>query len=239
MQHLLNQSPSIDELLCLMENAYWRRQWIVQEICLPRHLVFVHGSEIWLYENFRKIAQEATQSWASSKLLESSSFTAALRLLETRDKRDTEMMKFESLIERFAKSECSELRDRIYGLLGCANDIRPFAGQDERADTLKRYMDYLSSGLNYTVQPQRGIGSLKVDYSCSLYEIWKNVVGFAYFQAHDFERNVSTQGIGLDLIEERYVSVVRTAGIIQNLLDQKVDEECANHDEILVSLLGC
>jgi hypothetical protein len=223
-----------------MESAYWRRQWIVQEICLPRHLVFLYGSEIWSYKRFQKIAHVATTSWAESKLLSCSSLTAALRLLETRDKRHTEMMKFESLIERFAKSECSELRDRIYDLLGCANDIRPFAGQDVRADTLKRYMDYLSSGLNPAVRPQRGIGSLKVDYSCSLYEIWKNVVGFVYFQAHNFERNVTAQGVQSNkLIEERQVSIVRTAGIIQNLLNQKVDEECANHDEMLVSLLGC
>jgi hypothetical protein len=234
MQKPKSLGDNPEKVQILMESTYWKRQWVVQEMCLPRHLVFVHGSEI--------CASDYLRDWVGNKerLCGYTPPRAPLRLLETRDKRHTELMKFESLIERFARSECSELRDRIYGLLGCANDIRPFAGRDERADALKGYMDYLSSELNPTVRPQRGMGSLRVDYTCPLYEIWVNVVGFAFFQAHSSERNATAQRVPENQnIEERQVSIVRIAGIVQEALDQKVDDERACHPKNLVDQPIC
>ena len=172
---------------------------------------------------------------------------AALQLFNTRDKRHTDLMRLESLIERFAKSECSELKDRIYGLIGCANDIRPFAGPDDKADYLKSYIDALSSGLEPSNPPLRGIGSLKVDYSCSFSDIWTRVITFVYFQAREFERNVNMQvtaredhlnvsqpGV-IPLLKERQVSIVRLAGIVQAALGERVEDEYVNHNEALVS----
>ena len=232
----------------ILDSTYWKRLWIVQEICLPRLLVLMYGSDIWTYEEFRKweyLPAVHPETRLTQPILSCSE--AASRLLETRDKRHTDMMRLESLIERFAKSECSELRDRVYGLLGCANDIRPFAGRDDRADSLKTHIDSLSSGLKSLSRPQRGMGSLRVDYFCPFYDIWTSVVGFVYFQAKEFERNVSIQEAAkvqelttgkqgvVPLLEERQISIVRTAGIVQDALGQKVEEEFANHKETSVS----
>lgn len=232
----------------ILDSTYWKRLWIVQEICLPRLLVLMYGSDIWTYEEFRKweyLPAVHPETRLTQPILSCSE--AASRLLETRDKRHTDMMRLESLIERFAKSECSELRDRVYGLLGCANDIRPFAGRDDRADSLKTHIDSLSSGLKSLSRPRRGIGSLRVDYFCPFYDIWTSVVGFVYFQAKEFERNVSIQEAAkvqelatgkqgvVPLLEERQISIVRTAGIVQDALGQKVEEEFANHKETSVS----
>ena len=232
----------------ILDSTYWKRLWIVQEICLPRLLVLMYGSDIWTYEEFRKweyLPAVRPETRLTQPILSCSE--AASRLLETRDKRHTDIMRLESLIERFAKSECSELRDRVYGLLGCANDIRPFAGRDDRADSLKTHIDSLSSGLKSLSRPRRGMGSLRVDYFCPFYDIWTSVVGFVYFQAKEFERNVSIQEAAkvqelttgrqgvVSLLEERQISIVRTAGIVQDALGQKVEEEFANHKETSVS----
>jgi hypothetical protein len=153
------------------------------------------------------------------------------------------MMRFESLVERFAKSECSEFRDRVYGLLGCANDIQPFAGRNDRADTSTVKINSLTSSLQTSSRSKRGVGSLKVDYKSSFDDIWTDVVNFVYFRANMFEHNAKLQEDivrMLSVIEdisfpdlERQLSIVRTAGIVQDALDQNVDR-LANDGEITV-----
>ncbi|KAK3935097.1 heterokaryon incompatibility protein-domain-containing protein [Diplogelasinospora grovesii] len=230
----------------IAESSYWTRLWIVQEACLPRFLVLLYGSEIWTYEEFRRwdFLPAAGQSLPQPVPDEHG---AMLRLLETRDRRYTDMMTLERMIERFARSQCSELRDKVYGLLGCANDICPFVGQDERADSLTDYINSLSTGLKPLPEPRRGRGSLRVDYSRSFYDIWTSVVGFVFFQANNVESRVHIrvgskareQAVGghvdAPLNEERRISIVRTAGIVQDALGQKVDEESAGSGHTAVS----
>jgi hypothetical protein len=159
------------------------------------------------------------------------------------------MTRFEILIERFARNECSEIRDRIYGLLGCANDIRPFTGRDGAQSALSVYIDCLIYGVKPETQPQRGKGTLKVDYSCTLYDLCVSVVGFVYFQAFELPNDAHrfyTLEEYLRLFPrveeaaatppvERQMSIVRTASIIQEALDQKVEEELNESDAHLVS----
>jgi hypothetical protein len=232
--------PDLGTFVRILDSSYWKRLWIVQELCLPRILVFMYGSDIWTYEGFKKWEYpQLVQPEASSMQPISGYSEAASRLFETRDKRHTDLMRLETLIERFAKSQCSESRDRIFGLLGCANDIRPFVGRNDRADRLMTHIDSLSSGVKSSYQPQRGIGSIRVDYHCPLYEIWTNLVGFIYFQAKELKHNANileivkilrpiTENPGKTLmLEERQISIVRTASIIQDALGQKIEEELA------------
>ena len=234
----------------IMESAYWTRLWIVQEVCLPLLLIFVYGSEIWKYEEIRQwdFVVAARRSLPQSG---PNSYGRMLRLLETRDRRHTDAMTFESLIERFKNYDCTEMKDRVYSLLGCANDINPFVGQDERDNSLREYIDSLSAGHESAYEPRRGIGSLRVDYSCSFYEIWIGVVNFVFFQAKKVEglipirlrndaqkRAVSEQ---LDFLnEERSISIVRTASVVQDALGQKVEEEFASagNTEVCRAYLG-
>ncbi|KAK0724223.1 heterokaryon incompatibility protein-domain-containing protein [Lasiosphaeris hirsuta] len=131
------------------------------------------------------------------------------------EKRHSDMMRLESLIERFAESKCSELRDRVFGLLDCANDIRPFVGQDEKADSLNDYIKSLGLGLKTQLRDlRRGMGALKVDYSRLFDGIWTNVVQFVYFQAKAAEAPVSVLDRTETLVHpitERHLSIVRTA----------------------------
>jgi len=237
----MRYSPKPDQgtLVRILESTYWRRVWIVQEMCLPRVLVFVYGSDIWTYQDFK--------TWALRQSLPFSPDApgAASRLLEIRQLRHTDMMRFESLVERFAKSDCSELRDRVYGLLGCANDIQPFAGRDERADTPTAEMELVKSDPQTSSESRRGIGFLRVDYKSSFYKIWTDVVSFVYFRAKTFEHNADLQEDIVKILSgienvtlsrsdlERQLSVVRTAGIVQGALGQNVDG-LASDGDILV-----
>lgn len=232
-----NSDPEPD-FFRVMQSAYWTRMWIVQEMCLPRMLLLAYGAKIWEFDHFRRHQLDATPfGHKGSK--------SAVRLLQTRDQRHNDMMKFENLIERFSESQCTNIRDKIYGLVGCANDIRPFTGQDERADALKAHIDCLTSGKTPKSPLSRGAGAIKVDYSRSMYDIWIDVVGFAYFQAHKFEKPVGLphihfEDIGADGVpRERAMSVVRTAGMIQCILDQRLEAETPLSTQATVSRNGC
>lgn len=236
----------------IAESTYWTRLWIVQEVCLPLLLVFVYGSEIWKYEeirqwNFLPAAEHSLPQPGSN------GYGAMLQLLETRDKRHTNVMTLESLIERFTRYGCTELKDRVYGLLGCANDIHPFVGRDERNDSLREYINSLSAGSKPECEPRRGIGSIRVDYSRSFFDLWMSVVNFVFFQANNVEGRIpirlgsdtleqaGNRQMDVPLNEERRISIVRTAGIVQDALGQKVEEEFASAGHTAVSRmhLGC
>jgi len=252
-----NQSrsfPSVkicqDTFRRVMISTYWTRLWIVQETCLPRFLVFVYGNFIWSYEDLRQWLLKCSFEAGALDKVPLLQAEAASRLLESRDKRHSQMLSLESLIERFGNSKCAELRDRIYGMLGCANDIRPVAGHDDRAALLDAHIKALRSGLRESSALQRDTGVLEIDYSCSLYDIWTKIVGFAYFQARSSRRNMAAQGTyshdlsgyeyledALEPLREREVSIVKIAGVIQNALDQKIGEELDNRGETLVGQL--
>jgi hypothetical protein len=236
----------------MMDSAYWKRLWIVQELCLPRLLIFVFGPQVWTFDEFKKwVLPSVLQSESEAKQSLPADCEAASRLLESRNKRHTNMARFENLIERFARNECSEIRDRIYGLLGCANDIRPCTKRDGAQSALGVYIDCLMYGMKPETQPQRGKGTLKVDYSCTLYDLWMSVVGFVYFQAFGLPNDVvahrfnmfggilrlspAVEKTGTTPPLERQISIVRTASIIQEALDQKVEEELNESDAHLVS----
>ncbi|KAK4184535.1 heterokaryon incompatibility protein-domain-containing protein [Podospora australis] len=185
-------------------HTYGTRLWMVQEICLPRLLIFAYGSEMWDHK--------ALQSWGIFD--HNQGFSSMRQLLETREKRHSNMMTLSSLIERFKRSQCLELRDRVFGLLGCANDVRASVMQndEEDADVLQTYLDQLAAGMKPIGNPRNasGFGSVRVDYARSFYDIWINVVTSAYFQAANL-RIFNGDEI---MLNERQIGIVRTAGIV-------------------------
>ncbi|KAF2120038.1 hypothetical protein BDV96DRAFT_485766 [Lophiotrema nucula] len=79
------------------------------------------------------------------------------------------------------------------------------------------------------------MGSLRVDYKLSFYDIWESLIHFVFFQAKSIERNeiqveyaeinsVGQRDNGLSN-NERRVSIVRTAGVVQKALRQQIEME--------------
>jgi hypothetical protein len=219
-------------------NPYWTRLWVVQETCLARVLVFVYGSKIWKYEDL--VQWEMLKAVRSKPLrteideeVEDNRVGAILQLVYARNTKYTDTMRLESLIERFAKNKCSEVMDRVYGLLGLANDAHPLSSVDDQTDPTEEYLCSLDLRLESPAEPKRGRGIFKIDYSRPLYDIWTDVVKFVFFRAKNIDGWCSNDalnaasGLGLNALLklERRISVVRTAGIVQAALDQKVEEE--------------
>jgi len=238
----LRYSPEPDQRTAarIVENPYWTRLWIVQEMCLPRVLVFVYGSRIWRYEDLEqwemlKAVRSSPPRTGIAEEAEDDRISAILRLIDTRGTKHKDTMRLESLIELFAKNKCAEVRDRVYGLLGLANDVHPFSKVDSEVDPTEEYLRSLDLQLESLAEPKRGRGTFKIDYSRPLYDIWTDVVKFVFFRAKNIEGWCSNQvlnaasalGANAFLKEERRISVVRTAGIVQAALDQKVEEEVA------------
>ena len=96
----------------IKQSPYWTRLWIVQEVCLARNVVFAYGDLLWNSEQVREAA-----AWGGSPAMKA--------LVETRERRYTDATKLGYLIQRFGKQKCSDIRDRIYGLLGLSDSDIP------------------------------------------------------------------------------------------------------------------
>ena len=127
-------------------------------------------------------------------------------------------MRLENLIKIFADNSCTELKDRIYGLLGLANDVSLVTGADNGLNPLEKDVKEMDNQLNNISDHRRKSGSFRVDYARSFYGIWSDVVHFAYFRAKIVKHPLEN---GEFWEQERHISIVRTAGIIQEALGQK------------------
>lgn len=73
-------------------------------------------------------------------------------------------------------------------MIESANDNHPFVGQDAEVVAFQNHTNPYSSEQEPMLARRRGIGLLQIDYSSSCYEMWKNVVKFAFCQAKSVER---------------------------------------------------
>jgi len=211
----------------IMTNQYWSRLWIVQEVCTPQHLLFVRGSNIWRYENVESWSgvRRCLETDSHSRGRNDDSRSHFIRLITTRGKRHSDEMRLERLIERFVSNGCAETRDRVYGFLGLANDVNSASSAGGEADPDE--LDDLRLQLGDRWQHRninRARVNIKVDYDMPLYHIWVSVVKHLLFTATP----VNNPALRIDpdrRIDERLLSLVRSAGIVQAAFDQKIEEE--------------
>ena len=249
-----SRPPDRNTLARVAESSYWTRIWVVQEVCLPRLLVFVYGANIWAYEDLQRSEAWKTASFQSSHPDSApgygmrDGFRFMLQLFHTRDTKHSDTMRLESLLERFSASECTELRDRVYGLLGLAKNITPINKAHDRVDQLQKDDNSLDAEWTSLSGTQYGRGSIIVDYSRSYYDMWADV--FISTCMHDggdemvrYHPGIATSELydcGDSLLgDELYAGTVRTAGIIQEALDQMVDSSKVSPTLVHASLALC
>ena len=142
-----------------------------------------------------------------------------IQLLDGRKARYSDAMKLERLVEAFSRHACSDSRDRIYGLVGFANDIRPFFDKKHFNDPVEDHIDMLDMNAEIFPTLPRGMGRVRVEYGASFYNIWRDVMKNIYFRVaplpHECKFDAWTAKFK---DEERRISVVRTAGIMQSIL---------------------
>jgi hypothetical protein len=227
---LMSRDPEHDAIARIAASTYWTRLWIVQEVCLAQDVIFVYGPDVWTLDRFmncKTLRELQAASEAEPETLSDgyAKFRAMLRLLDCRKRRYALMNSLESLIETFRTQSCGKVVDRIYALLGMAHDIHPVSGSMIEPDPTEVDLDMIDLQQDDIVERTRGRGVLRIDYGSSLYELWVEVVKFVFFRAKSRQLKNKLGRIKAFQDQERRISIVRTAGVIQAALDQSVESE--------------
>ena len=93
--------------------AYWRRVWIVQEFVLARTLLFISDSRrlSWDFLSSKLKYWKYVTRWSSEP------YGFAKSVLDRRMTRSSQEQNLPALIHHFQTHECSDIRDRVYGML--------------------------------------------------------------------------------------------------------------------------
>ncbi|KAK4449019.1 heterokaryon incompatibility protein-domain-containing protein [Podospora aff. communis PSN243] len=204
----------------IAESGYWKRLWIVQEVCLARELVLVFGGKMWRFEE--------VAGWDMLERARAGVGKEMVNVLEARAGRHGEGMRFENLVERFMEMGCQEDRDRVFGLLGLATDVRAGAEDRDRDDDVKDHLE--SFGLREDCgdggfKRKRGTGAIRVDYSRKYYDIWAEAIEAVFFRVRPMSSRFEDSTLSS---HEREASIVRTAGIVQAALRGNVEFEVSS-----------
>ncbi|KAI1187504.1 heterokaryon incompatibility protein-domain-containing protein [Nemania serpens] len=219
----LERIASVNQLRgdMIMHTTYWQRIWVVQEVCLAQKVFFAYGPTLLVDE-------EALWSEHQTKSLKVVSGMA--RILKARRARFSSSMRLEILIEEFVTQKCTDPRDKIYGLVGLANDISATEdpGTDEAAIVYNGGEDV----------------NLTIDYRRTYYDIWCDVVLYLFRSPYYFllgsvpnsEREKTAEFTKQR--HNRLKNVVRFAGLVQNTLHDEVERELASVSESSIRLRG-
>ncbi|KAI0125417.1 heterokaryon incompatibility protein-domain-containing protein [Xylariales sp. AK1849] len=233
-QPYYSREPDEDDFARITRSSYWSRLWVVQEACLPFIATVAYGCKLWNIEDLSKwevlkAAQSSQQDSDTSDARRAvDSLTYMLRILETRSLKHSNEMILHKLIESYCTNACTEVRDRIYGLIGLANDTLPYSKVNTPSPAM-------------TEAIVQAVGHLIIDYSRSLFEVWADVVNCMYAASREervgsvLRALVSTKsaGPGFSLyikepgVERKHLEIVRFSGIAQKAL------ECTYADEFV------
>lgn len=125
----------------LMEHSYWRRRWIIQEYRLAGAVEIHYGSSSMDGRLFDRAAMEIFHSIFadgmqyshmvhSIRIAKESPARTVIRAISNRFQGKKiaphSLGPLWALLRAFKQTECSLLHDRVYSLLGLANDVRSF-----------------------------------------------------------------------------------------------------------------
>ncbi|KAI0840594.1 heterokaryon incompatibility protein-domain-containing protein [Hypoxylon sp. FL0890] len=205
------------------ESSFWTRLWVVQELCLPSRVVFAYGSKLWEYNQ-----HELSPRYQNMD-----------RILKVRKSRYTERMTLEYLVETFSNAACSDIRDKIYGILGLAHGVIPYAESRKGAESVGIEPAKLQEETFF--DPQGREGMLKVDYAQSLYGVWTDVVKYLFYRADSIgtsriqdaltiaQKSTLGRYFGVLEREKRYINIVSASGFFQEALGGNVEQSIATH----------
>jgi hypothetical protein len=99
-------------------HSYWTRLWIIQEVTLSRELRVCIGRSSGKWETFLENLSQYVERYEDLR----HQISVIKNLDQKRKSRYSEKSCLEKLLEDFRYAKCQEPRDKIYGLLGLAND---------------------------------------------------------------------------------------------------------------------
>jgi Heterokaryon incompatibility protein (HET) len=116
-------------LINLFQPQYWTRTWIIQEFLLARDIEVVCGAERLQWSLFEGLVTVSHQLFNGRQKLRPGTLSSIVmksipfRLTTKRLRRDR-TSDLESLMTDFYDSQCSKARDKVYGMLGIADDFK-------------------------------------------------------------------------------------------------------------------
>jgi hypothetical protein len=117
-----------EEVVALVNNAWWGRSWVIQEVAMSRDILFQCGHVLASWDGVYATAEHTSAHFVRG------SFPLILKVLLMSPKskiiakgfnqlqQHTELL---DLLERFRYCEASDPRDKIYALLRLASDVNP------------------------------------------------------------------------------------------------------------------
>ncbi|RWA05547.1 hypothetical protein EKO27_g9560 [Xylaria grammica] len=199
----------------VMTTNYWQRVWVVQEVCLAQQVFFVYGPTLLANEDAVRSAHQMHMVKVARGMTS---------MLDARRLRFTDSMRLETLIEDFVGQKCTDPRDKIYGLVGLANDVSAVEGSDDTKVG--------EDGENDEATIENwGDGDVEfiIDYRRSFYDMWCDTVQYLFQSPHYFvpDHLDTDEGELSRLRHERLTNIVRFAGLVQNTLQDEVERELA------------
>lgn len=146
----LINDPGWQALKDVYQRDYWKRVWIVQEICLARQVVFVCGNTQIPWNYITELRKRRMHCWLQYLSQGERDFMRSLlsRIDHVRETHQKKGCRLWTLFESFKESQCQEIHDRVYGFLGLASDC--------------------------------GNEDIPIDYSRSVSQVYQDVVRFYY-----------------------------------------------------------
>lgn len=116
-------------LLALCERQYWRRIWIIQEIVHARQIIVLCGQKSFEWRSFenlyKKLKAIELRGWIAhyefaARVLGSFASVMVWQRAHWRHP-ETPAPRLRTLLEVFQDWQCSDIRDKVFGLLGLVN----------------------------------------------------------------------------------------------------------------------
>lgn len=134
----------------LYHRDYWKRVWIVQEVCLAREVVIVCGRTQAPWAHVSELHRARKHIWTGYLSIEELDFRRSrlAHITNVQINSQTKGCSLWTLLESFRELQCHQIHDKIYGFLGLAND--------------------------------NSNNKMQIDYSKSVQELFEDVVKFLY-----------------------------------------------------------
>jgi hypothetical protein len=111
----------------LCDRDYWKRTWIVQEFLLAHNIQILCGSNSIPWKVFDHVALKSqntkfyeSQSQVGRAALEQIRSSTFMSL--SKDRKLVRGQNLEELLKKYGSTRCADIRDRVFGLVGLAND---------------------------------------------------------------------------------------------------------------------
>ncbi|KAF2822906.1 hypothetical protein CC86DRAFT_258786, partial [Ophiobolus disseminans] len=112
-------TKSISSLTTLLDNRYFTRLWIIQEVLLAKRVKVLCGSQ-WL--DFREMAERAQEQEKVADLRSDTDVRQTSRLLLRDGTFKRQGRSLNHCLRRYSANHCVDARDKVYGLLGLVRE---------------------------------------------------------------------------------------------------------------------